>query len=125
MKKYATVRPLVPRNSTDVRKGFRKLVAELKGFEGEGRIQFRILGRKSEHWVLELYGGRSAFRRATVKNPDFELLTRKETWNAIASGRLSPADAFLQGKMRVRGNVELGQRLFERLAGSVGDLKIC
>lgn len=125
MKKYATLRPLAPEGVKDVRKGFQKMLSSLRRFDGEGRIQFRILGRRPERWLLELYPGRRTVKKAEAKDPDFELLTRKETWNAIASGRLSPAEAYLQGKLRVRGNVEFGRRVFQRLAAPGGDFEIC
>ena len=125
MKKYATLRPLIQGRTRDVRKGLEKMLGSLKGFEGEARIQFRIVDKQVEHWVLEVSPVQKAVRKVKLENPDFELLTRKETWTAIASGRLSPAEAFLQGEMRVRGNVELGRRVFERLAAPGGTLEIC
>lgn len=124
-KQYATLRPLTKAGVTDLGKGFQRMLGSLKKSEDRGRIQFRIVDRKPEHWVLDLYPGRSTVRRAEVRDPDFELVTRKETWDAIASGTLSPAEAFLHGKMRIRGDVQLGKRVFERLAAPGGDFEIC
>jgi len=46
------------------------------------------------------------------ERPDVEIITRAETWWQIADGRLSPLEAFVMGKLRVRGNLERAKRVF-------------
>jgi putative sterol carrier protein len=47
-----------------------------------------------------------------VERPDVEIITRAETWWEIADGRLSPLEAFVKGRLRVRGKIELAKRIF-------------
>ncbi len=125
MKKFATLRPLIDVKTKSLHRGFAKMSQSLRKSKERGRIQFRIMGKKPEHWVLDLYQGRCTLSRTKIEGADFEILTQRETWRAVASGKLSPAEAFLRGKMRVRGDVDLGKRVLEQLAAPGGDLEIC
>jgi hypothetical protein len=61
-----------------------------------------------------------AVLKRTVK-----IITTPETWAEIASGRMAPHDAFLSGRMRVRGNVALAQTLIRHVAASDGITSLC
>ena len=52
-------------------------------------------------------------------------MTRSETWQEIACGKLSPIEAFVSGKLRVRGDTELGKRLVKELTEDDGVVDIC
>jgi putative sterol carrier protein len=41
-----------------------------------------------------------------------EIITEAETWWEIAERRLSPLEAFVTGRLRVRGNIERAKRVF-------------
>ena len=124
MKRFATLRPLVgPRQ--DVGGSFKRMSERLRRSGVRGRLLFRIVGAKPGHWLLDLSRGEFAASKSRAEAADFELLTQQDTWNAIVSGKLSPAEAFLQGKMRVRGDIGLGKRALERLARPGGTLDIC
>jgi len=41
-----------------------------------------------------------------------EIITRAETWWEIAEARLSPLEAFVTGRLRVRGNLERAKTVF-------------
>jgi putative sterol carrier protein len=60
-----------------------------------------------------------------VKKPDLEILTKRETWEQIARGTISPIEAFVTGQMRVRGNYKLGPKIIKHLAVSPGRIDIC
>lgn len=73
-----------------------------------GVIQFTLRsGRKQEHWGLALTPrGSEAFNEPAEK-PAAEILTDVETWTALAKGQLSLLEAFVGGRLRVRGNINL------------------
>jgi putative sterol carrier protein len=82
-------------------------------------LQFRILdGDRSSVWTLASVRKRWQVGEEEIKKPDFEIITDAETWWQVADGKLSPFRAFLQGKMRVRGDVELGKRVLARISTS-------
>jgi putative sterol carrier protein len=95
------------------------MAESLTGSEEDARIQFRILeGTQELSWHLDLTSKGCQVRAERIFRPDFEIITKAETWKQIALGSLSPLRAFIQGKMRVRGNIELGKRFLQRLASS-------
>jgi putative sterol carrier protein len=70
--------------------------------------------------------GRKATTSAEPANkPDVELIMVPETWWEIASGRVAPHEAFLRGRMRVRGDTDLAQRMLKYVAGSSGRTHLC
>jgi len=62
--------------------------------------------------------------KATAKRT-VELITTPEIWAQIASGRLAPHDAFLSGRMRVRGSAALAQTMLRHVAASDGLTTLC
>lgn len=56
-----------------------------------------------------------------IDNSDFEVITSEETWLQISSGTYSPVQAFLDGKMRIRGDVKLGERILQQLGTGTGN----
>ena len=95
-------------------------MGELIGRSEEyARIQFHIRSDKeSRHWCLELNPEGNRVSATRVDAPDLEIITQTNTWRQISEGSLSPLGAFVGGKLRVRGDIELGKRLFKRLTHS-------
>lgn len=116
----STVRPLANSTETDLDTTFQRMAEFLTAPEEDiqdARVQFRILeGAQELCWHLDLTPKGCQVRAEKISRPDFEIITKAETWKQIALGSLSPLSAFTQDKMRVRGNIELGQRLLRRLA---------
>src|SRR5215470_12584413 len=84
-----------------------------------GHLQFRILSGETESvWTLAAVRKRWQVGEEEMEKPDFEIITDPETWWEIADGRLSPLRAFLQGRMRVLGNFELGKRVLARISAA-------
>jgi putative sterol carrier protein len=50
-----------------------------------------------------------------VERPSLEIITDARTWTEIATGRIAPLEAFGQGKVRVRGDIELALLLARRV----------
>lgn len=80
-------------------------------------IQFAIRdGRKVDHWCLLLHPEGCTVLTSAADNPDLEILTDSATWKSIAAGKLAFLEAYLEGNLRVRGDLELA-RLFARRLG--------
>lgn len=117
MNSYFTLCPLANSAETDLDTTFQKIAESLTESEEDARIQFRILeGPQELCWHLDLTSKGCLVRAERISHPDFQIITKAETWKQIALGSLSPLRAFIQGKMRVRGNIELGKRFLRRLA---------
>ena len=134
MSEYATLKPLTGKtrsrrkvpNERDLDQTFQRMAKALAGSREEGHFQARILGKGAELcWNIGLGGKSFEVGRQRMHRPDVEIVARPDTWWQIAEGTLSPLDAFLAGKMRVRGNRGFAQRLFKRLATPGGRHSIC
>jgi putative sterol carrier protein len=54
--------------------------------------------------------------------PDLEIRCSDETLWAMLSGSFSPVEAFRDGKLRVRGDEQLGKKVLRHLAGPEGSV---
>ncbi|HYL45062.1 MAG TPA: SCP2 sterol-binding domain-containing protein [Ktedonobacteraceae bacterium] len=126
MDSYVKLRSLTERREQNLGDTFQRM-AEHLGKTGEhALLQIRILsGDKHLYWCLELDEHGTKVRAEKVDHPDFEIVTRAETWWQIAEGSLSPLEAFTQNKMKVRGDAQLGKRILRQLAASEGIIDIC
>jgi len=97
---------------------------ESAGFDLGIAFQIRVDGTFRAFSVSVAAGKGKA---VTEANPDadLEVITSAETWNEIASGRLSPLDAFVDGKLRLRGDLPVGIKVLSHLAGTSGRVQIC
>jgi putative sterol carrier protein len=123
--RYATVRPLSPRGRK-TEESVEQLAAALAGSGEAGRLQLTIRGGdKARQFSVELARNKASSQARKVSNPDLEVVVHESTWWEIVEGRLSPPDAFRRGKMRIRGDVHLGSRLYKFLAADDGSTELC
>jgi putative sterol carrier protein len=93
-------------------------VAEILSKTRNGRplqLQFSILERDSEEptpWSVAITKQGGKVTQQAADKPDVEIITEAETWWEIAERRLSPLEAFVTGRLRVRGNIERAKRVF-------------
>src|SRR5213594_3771907 len=70
-----------------------------------------VLATPDERWTLRLNGGRLTVGIGGVDRPDAVISSDAETLVQINSGRQTGSEAFLDGRLRVRGNLGLALRL--------------
>jgi len=122
---YARIRRLTEAHREDIDRTFRRLADFLRDSGKSAIVRWTILspdGRRE--WTFELEGLDCRLSGEAAQIPDLELITRESTWWEIAEGRLSPLDAFLQGRMRVLGDAALGSHLLRHVAESGGAVSI-
>jgi putative sterol carrier protein len=105
-------------NQEDLAAGFKRMAKLLGKWRRPALIQFTIgQGRGARQWALVLTPERCTVTEEAADRPDLEVLTSREVWSQVASGELPPLYAFGQGKMRVRGDLEIARLLARRLQG--------
>lgn len=92
---------------------------------GPLRLQFSLVEVDTEEsavWTVAVDedGGKAA--QGSGERPDIEIITRAETWWDIADGELSPLEAFVSGRLRVRGDIGLARRVLIDLAVAPAEL---
>lgn len=126
MTSYVTLRKLTEPTERDIDRTFGRMAELLRESGESGRVHFRIVDAQARlSWSLDLNREVCHARAEAIEHPDLEVVTRRETWWQMAEGSLSPLDAIFQGKLAVRGDVELGKRLLKKLASSEGEVDIC
>lgn len=107
---------LLRQNAGDVAVSFDRMAKKLSGTKRAGVIQFRLTkGRQARCWSLALSPKECRVIDSEVDAPTFEVITSEKTWAAIASGQIAPLEAFVSGKLRVRGNIEMARSIVRRM----------
>lgn len=119
MSAYFTLKGLVDPRRRDLRRLFQRMAERCSG-SGDHRTrraQFQIVaGAERTSWSLEVGPRAAKLLTDAVSQPDFEIITDAETWWRIAEGKLAPLRAFFDGKMRLRGDVDFGERFLRQYA---------
>jgi len=79
------------------------LVKQIKG------IYLFKVGDQS--WTVDLKNGNGSVSKSVVNNPDITITMKKEDFIEVFSGKANPQQAFLQGKLKVSGNMALATKL--------------
>jgi len=76
-------------------------------------IQFRASGKEPGDYYLHIENGECTFHVGIAKSPTVTIHTPSEVWVSINLGEMDGAQAFMQGKFRVEGDVGLMMRMRE------------
>ena len=70
--------------------------------------QFDMTG---ESWTLKIANGTAKASKGPAGSPDTTFIATTEDWLKMVSGKLNPAAAFMQQKLKVKGNMGLAMKL--------------
>jgi len=127
MPQFAKLEPLVkgavktPKdlNLDEATKSLSKRIEQARA---TGSFEVHIIEEK-EPIRVDLSAGKAAASKGSTGKADFAVKGSRETMAQIASGELSPVDAYLNGRLEVHGDLEFGKRLFAKLAAKDGELE--
>ncbi|MEV0177073.1 SCP2 sterol-binding domain-containing protein [Streptomyces sp. NPDC050803] len=95
---------------------FERLGELVAGSTLRARVHFRISADDAARsWTLELGPDACTVSSERAHRPDLEVLVGAETWRQLATGSLSPLEAFALGDMRVRGDIRVALHLMQLL----------
>jgi putative sterol carrier protein len=95
---------------------FQELAKLLGAARKPANIQFTLSeGSAVRHWSVSRTASGSTVSEREHKSPTLEILTSTQTWTEIASGKLTPLEAFVRGRLRVRGDIALARLLVRQL----------
>lgn len=81
-------------------------------------VQFDFTSDGGKKYLVRIADGQCSVEAGEVANPDATLIASQATYQAVAEGRLNVATAFMTGKLKVKGNMQLlmrFQQIFHRL----------
>lgn len=123
---YASLTDLTEGGNADLAKTFQNLASQLEDAGFDVAIEYQIgHGKTYRTFFVQAANGTSAVRNESAPETRLRVFMAEETWREIASGAVSPADAFCDGRMRVIGDTDLGVRMLKHLAGTSGRIGIC
>jgi putative sterol carrier protein len=124
---FARFKDLTDGGRADLAATFRNMASLLEdaGFDVVIEFHVRGAGRGFQTFSLRVADSTSSSAAQPADDAHIGLVTTEETWNEIAAGRLSPLDAFGDGKLRLSGDTRLGSRVLKHLAGTPGRVEIC
>ncbi|HEV2014074.1 MAG TPA: SCP2 sterol-binding domain-containing protein [Candidatus Dormibacteraeota bacterium] len=70
--------------------------------------QFDLSG---ESWTLKIANGAPTLSPGAAQSPNTTLIASTDDWMNIATGKLNPVTAFMQQKLKVKGDMGLAMKL--------------
>lgn len=129
MSRYAKLKPILKPagkkvSTAELTRSVKSLAGVLEKGREVGRLKLSILhGRRRHSYAIDLMRGKSSVAANPEGSSDFEIACRKDVYVEMVSGTLSPADAFLTGRLEVHGSLGFAKRMYARAArGGLGDL---
>ncbi len=79
----------------------------------DAKIQFHITGNQGGDWVAIIHDKKLAVETGTTPNPNLTLGADTQDIFNLVGGKLNPMQAFMQGKVQVKGDMGLAMRLLD------------
>ena len=118
----AKLRKLAARDDEPIEDVVRRTVRELSSLSEEAVIELRLIGGENPDSVarfsVQLSPAGASLLAEHVENPALLAITTVETFRELVNGSYSPFSAHLDGGLNVRGNVDLGLKVFTPFAGA-------
>lgn len=83
-----------------------KLVKQVKGI-----VQYIIKGGDEGEWVIDLKNGAGKVYPGKAPKADITITINDDDMVAMADGKLNPQQAFMKGKLKIKGNMGLAMKL--------------
>jgi putative sterol carrier protein len=123
---YAALKDLTGDGTAALADTFKNLASMLEDAGFDVAVEYQIGdGEQYQTFSVRVAGGTSAVSAEALPDPRLRVFMSEQTWREMASGTLSPADAFCDGRVRVQGDTSLGARMLKHLAGTPGQIGIC
>jgi putative sterol carrier protein len=78
--------------------------------------QFDLSGDNGGTWVIDLTSAPGKVSAGAVENPSCLITMTSQDFMSMVTGKLNPQMAFMTGKLRVKGNMQLALKLQKVLA---------
>jgi putative sterol carrier protein len=77
------------------------------------KVQFHISGEQGGDWVATIQNQKLSVELGSTPNPNLTLAADTRDIFNVVGGKLNPMQAFMQGKVQVKGDMSLAMRLLD------------
>ncbi len=77
----------------------------------EAVIQYRLTGEEGGEWIVTIKDGQCTVEEGVAENPTLTLEADAEDYKNVILGKLDGMAAFMQGKLKLKGNLNLAMKL--------------
>jgi len=80
-------------------------------------IQFDLSGDAGGKWWVKIHDGKAETGKGEAEAPNLTLSADSDNWVKIFTGQMDPTAAFMQGKLKIKGDMGLAikfQSMFKR-----------
>jgi len=74
-------------------------------------VQFKISGENGGEWVLTIKDQKLEIKGGTADSPNMTLIMKDKDYVDLVNGKLSGQKAFMTGKLKFKGDMNLGMKL--------------
>jgi putative sterol carrier protein len=74
-------------------------------------VQFKISGDTGGEWYLTIKDQQLEIKEGTVDGPQITLIMKDKDYVDLVNGKLSGQKAFMTGKLKFKGDMNLGMKL--------------
>ena len=105
---------------SSVKEIFEKMPAQFKpDVAGDitATIQFELTGEGGGQWVVSIANGQAAVTEGTTPTPTMTFGAAAAEYLGIINGTLNPMNAFMQGKIKVKGDMAMAMKMQKMFGG--------
>ncbi len=74
-------------------------------------VQYNLTGAEGGDWIITIQNGECTVAEGVASNPNMTLSADAQDYKDIITGKLNAMNAFMQGKVRLAGDLNLAMKL--------------
>ena len=74
-------------------------------------IQYHLTGEEAGDWIIKIEDGKCSVEQGVAENPKMTLTADSEDYKNVILGKLDGMKAFMQGKLKLAGDLNLAMKL--------------